>query len=66
MRGSPLCYLAAQVLNIEIAQTLVQLGVDLSALVTLADLQAGIAWAFERQGLRVLHTNGAGYLNGST
>jgi rsbT co-antagonist protein RsbR len=53
-------------IGIEIAQTLVQLGVDLSALVTLADLQAGIAWAFERQGLRVLHTNGAGYLNGST
>jgi rsbT co-antagonist protein RsbR len=46
-------------IGVEIAQTLVQLGVDLSALVTLADLQAGIAWAFERRSLRVVHTNGA-------
>jgi rsbT co-antagonist protein RsbR len=45
-------------IGIEIAQTLVQLGVDLSALVTLADLQAGIAWAFERRNLRVVQTNG--------
>jgi len=45
-------------IGVEIAQTLVQLGVDLSALVTLADLQAGIAWAFERRNLRVVHTNG--------
>jgi rsbT co-antagonist protein RsbR len=41
-------------IGVEIAQTLVQLGVDLSTLVTLADLQAGIAWAFERQNLRVV------------
>jgi rsbT co-antagonist protein RsbR len=46
-------------IGVEIAQTLVQLGVDLSALVTLANLQAGIAWAFERRNLRVVHTNGA-------
>jgi rsbT co-antagonist protein RsbR len=46
-------------IGIEIAQTLVQLGVELSTLVTLADLQAGIAWAFERRNLRVVHTNGA-------
>jgi rsbT co-antagonist protein RsbR len=37
----------------EIAQTLVHLGVDLSTLVTRADLQAGLAWAFERQKLAV-------------
>lgn len=37
----------------EIAQTLVHLGVDLSTLVTRADLQAGLAWAFERQKLTV-------------
>jgi rsbT co-antagonist protein RsbR len=44
-------------IGVEIAQTLVQLGVDLSALITLADLQAGIAWAFERQNLRVVYTS---------
>lgn len=37
----------------EIAQTLVHLGVDLSTIVTRANLQAGIAWAFERQNLEV-------------
>lgn len=41
-------------IGVEIAQTLVQLGVDLSTLTTLADLQAGIAWAFKQQGLRVV------------
>lgn len=40
--------------GVEIAQTLVQLGVDLSTLTTLANLQAGIAWAFKRQSLRVV------------
>lgn len=40
--------------GVEIAQTLVQLGVDLSALHTLADLQAGVAWAFRQQSLRVV------------
>src|SRR5262245_50326875 len=41
-------------IGVEIAQTLVQLGVDLTTLVTLADLQAGVAWAFARQRLRVI------------
>ncbi|HEU5089216.1 MAG TPA: STAS domain-containing protein [Roseiflexaceae bacterium] len=41
-------------IGVEIAQTLVQLGVDLRSLVTLANLQAGIAWAFERLNLRVV------------
>lgn len=40
--------------GVEIAQTLVQLGVDLSTLHTLANLQAGIAWAFKQQNLRVV------------
>ncbi|NJN17660.1 MAG: STAS domain-containing protein [Oscillochloris sp.] len=35
----------------EIAQTLVQLGVDLSRIITLANLKAAINWAFRRQGL---------------
>ena len=39
--------------GVEIAQTLVQLGVDLTSLTTLADLQAGIAWAFSRCNLQV-------------
>ncbi len=37
----------------EVAQTIVHLGVDLSDLVTRSDLQAGIAWALERQGYAV-------------
>jgi anti-anti-sigma factor len=37
----------------EIAQTMVQLGIDTRSLVTRADLQAGIAWAFEQQGVVV-------------
>jgi hypothetical protein len=41
-------------IGVEIAQTLVQLGVDLTTLVTLADLQAGVAWAFARRRLRVV------------
>jgi anti-anti-sigma factor len=36
-----------------VAQTMVHLGVDLSGIVTRANLQAGIAWAFEQQGLVV-------------
>jgi len=39
--------------SVEIAQTLVQLGVDLEQIITLANLKAGIAWAFEQQGLQV-------------
>lgn len=37
----------------EIAQTLVQLGVDLSTVTTLANLKAGIMWAFAELGLKV-------------
>jgi rsbT co-antagonist protein RsbR len=37
----------------EIAQTIVHLGVELNGLVTLADLQAGIAYALERLGLSI-------------
>lgn len=40
----------------EIAQTLVQLGVELGQITTLANLKAGIAWAFARQGLAVTPT----------
>lgn len=43
-------------ISVEMAQTLVQLGVDLRSIVTLADLQAGIAWAFARRQLRVVAT----------
>lgn len=44
--------------GVEIAQTLVQLGVDLSVLKTLANLQAGIAWAFKRLNLAIVHSQG--------
>jgi len=37
----------------EIAQTIVHLGVELNGLITLADLQAGIAYALERLGLAI-------------
>jgi rsbT co-antagonist protein RsbR len=37
----------------EIAQTIVQLGVELHGLITLADLQAGIAYALQRIGLAI-------------
>lgn len=37
----------------EVAQTMVHLGLDVSEIVTRANLQAGIAWAFERQNLVV-------------
>jgi rsbT co-antagonist protein RsbR len=43
--------------GVEIAQTLVQLGVDLANLITLADLQAGIAWAFSRCNLKVVNSD---------
>lgn len=47
------CDVALVGISPEIAQTLVQLGVDLSTLKTLANLQAGIIWAFAQQKLRV-------------
>lgn len=40
-------------ISAEIAQTIVQLGVDLQGLTTLANLQAGIAYALRRFGLAV-------------
>lgn len=41
----------------ETAQTIVQLGVDLSHLTTMADLQAGLAYALRRAGLAVVSTS---------
>lgn len=38
----------------EVAQTLVQLGVDLRSIVTRSDLQAGVAFALEKRGLRIV------------
>ena len=50
----------------EVAQTLVQLGVDLSTLVTRSNLQAGITYALARQGraitVRATRSNGNGSL----
>lgn len=40
----------------ETAQTIVQLGVDLSHLTTMVDLQAGLAYALRRAGLAVVST----------
>lgn len=40
----------------EVAQTLVQLGVDLRSIVTRSDLQAGVAFALEQRGLRIVKT----------
>lgn len=37
----------------EIAQTIVHLGVDLSDIVTLSNLQAGLSWAFQQQNIVV-------------
>lgn len=48
------CEVALVGVGVEIAQTLVQLGVDLSTLRTLANLQAGIAWAFKEMNLRIV------------
>jgi anti-anti-sigma regulatory factor len=45
--------------GVEMAQTLVQLGVDLRTLITLADLQAGVRWAFAQRKLRVVHNDHA-------
>ena len=38
----------------EIAQTIVQLGLQLDEIVTRADLQSGLQWALARQGLAVV------------
>jgi PAS domain S-box-containing protein len=49
------CEVALVGIGVEMAQTLVQLGVDLRNLTTLANLQAGIAWAFTRYGMKVVN-----------
>lgn len=48
------CEVALVGIGVEMAQTLVQLGVDFRTLNTLVNLQAGVAWAFARRGLRVV------------
>ena len=50
------CDVALVGIGVEMAQTLVQLGVDLRQLTTLANLQAGIAWAFTRYGMQVVNS----------
>lgn len=40
----------------EVAQTLVQLGVDLSSIATRSDLQAGMAFALSQRGLRIVES----------
>ncbi|HEY0736141.1 MAG TPA: STAS domain-containing protein [Herpetosiphonaceae bacterium] len=48
------CEVALVGIGVEMAQTLVQLGVDLRTLMTLSNLQAGIAWAFTQRGMQVV------------
>ncbi len=48
-----------------IAQTMVHLGVDLGGIVSRADLQAGLAWVFERQGLTVTERMGGNAVQSS-
>ncbi|NTW01619.1 MAG: STAS domain-containing protein [Oscillochloris sp.] len=48
------CEVALVGIGVEMAQTLVQLGVDLHLLNTMANLQAGIAWAFRQRGMHVV------------
>lgn len=42
----------------EIAQTMVHLGVDMSDIITLANLQEGIQYAFEQLGISMVHHDG--------
>ncbi|NTW01620.1 MAG: STAS domain-containing protein [Oscillochloris sp.] len=49
------CEVALVGIGVEMAQTLVQLGVDLHLLNTMANLQAGIAWAFRRRGMYIVN-----------
>jgi rsbT co-antagonist protein RsbR len=51
------CEVALVGISSEIAQTIVHLGVDLNNIVTRANLQAGISWAFMRQDLMVVRRN---------
>jgi PAS domain S-box-containing protein len=48
------CEVALVGIGVEMAQTIVQLGVDFRTLNTLVNLQAAIAWAFNKLGLRVV------------
>jgi rsbT co-antagonist protein RsbR len=47
------CEVALVGIGVELAQTIVQLGVDLQAFNTMANLQAGLAWALKLRGLQV-------------
>ncbi len=47
----------------EIAQTVVQLGINIGNLVTLSNLQAGIAYALKRKGLAIRRNEGLGVRN---
>ena len=49
----------------EVAQTLVQLGVNLSTLVTRSNLQAGITYALARQGRAITTQVAQSHSNGS-
>ena len=49
------CEVALVGIGVEMAQTLVQLGVDLRSLNTMANLKAGVAWAFSRRGMQVVN-----------
>jgi len=53
------CEVALVGVGTGVAQIIVRLGVDLSEIITRANLQAGIAWAFERSGFRVVARGGA-------
>jgi rsbT co-antagonist protein RsbR len=48
------CEVALVGIGVEMAQTLVQLGVDFRTLNTLVNFQAGIAWAFTMRDLQVV------------
>ncbi|GAB4116247.1 MAG: hypothetical protein Fur005_38320 [Roseiflexaceae bacterium] len=48
------CQVALVGIGVEMAQTLVQLGIDLSTITTRSNLQSGIAWAFAKLGLQVV------------
>lgn len=52
------CQVALVGIGSEVAQTIVHLGVDMENIVTLANLQAGIAWALTRRGLAVVPAAG--------
>ncbi|NTW03081.1 MAG: hypothetical protein HGA19_17680 [Oscillochloris sp.] len=51
------CEVALVGIGVEMAQTMVQLGVDLHQLNTMANLQAGIAWALRQRGMQVLSSS---------